>query len=238
MKRQFAHHTLVAVVAILGAGWLNFNRCRADQSIASIVADVGGKFTVGSLTFMFDGSSVSSDAFDGPYTPTAANIFVTAVGGGVEFTIQNMVALRGQAAKTSSLTINYSVTAPVGIGGAGLSYTGFAQGDNASSSVTETFPDGHTEMMSVFSRGIDDTEANNQKQNNQSTSFDDQPLTLKVRDVGTLSIPDRGGDARSDTSLTNITNTFTVVPEPSSLLIAAFGTLAALGLSWHARKRR
>jgi hypothetical protein len=226
------------MLAMAGPGGMAPNECRAaDLSIADIVKNDGGKFTTGNLTFTFDANSVSSDTFGDNYTPTAANVFVTAVAGGIQFSISPMATLRGKVSQTDKITINYSVAATNSIFAAGLSFTGFAMGVNASSSATETFPDGHNEMMNVFTRAVDDKPEDNQNQNNQSVPFPDMPLTLSVRDVGELSIPNRGGPGESDTQITSITNTFAVVPEPSSFVLASTAALGGLGVWWRGRKR-
>jgi hypothetical protein len=228
---------LVPVVVIVASTWLSTRECHADISIADIVANDKGIYTTGALTFTFTDKSVSSDEFGDNFTPTAANILVSNVPGGVTFTLSQMATLRGQAAKTDKFTITYSVAVTNSISSAGLSFGGFAKGDAASSSATETFPDGHNEMLNVFTTGTDDDPKNNNNQNNQMVPFPDLPMTLKVMDVGQLSIPDRGGDASSDTQISSITNTFSVVPEPSSFVMVSIAMLVGVGVWWRARKR-
>jgi hypothetical protein len=237
MKRRPSRHALIAVLAITAPAWIGLNECQADTTIADIVKNDGGKFTVGGLTFTFTDTSVSSDTFGDNYTPTASNVLVTAVTGGVEFSLDQMATLRGKVSQTDKITITYSVAAGKGIGAAGLSFTGFAMGIDASSSVTETFPDGHNESINVFTTAVDDDPSHNKGKNNQSASFSDKPMTLSVQDVGQLSIPNRGGPGESDTQLTSMTNTFTIVPEPSSFVLASTAGLVGLGVWWHRRKR-
>lgn len=237
MNGRQRFRALVPVVVIVAFTWLAAKECHADISIADIVANDNGIYKTGGLTFTFTKTSVSSDEFGENFTPTAANILVSNVPGGVTFTLSQMATLRGQAAKTDKFTITYSVAATSGIASAGLSFSGFVKGDAASSSATETFPDGHNEMLKVFTTGTDDDPKNNDNQNNQKVPFPDMPMTLKVMDVGQLSIPDRGGDASSDTQISSITNTFSVVPEPSSFVMVSIATLVGAGVWWRGCKQ-
>jgi hypothetical protein len=235
MNARLARSTVLAL-AIQAASGLSM--CHADSTIADIVKNDDGKITVGVLTFTFTDSSVTSDQFDGEYTPTAANITVTTVTGGLEFSINPMAALRGAVATTDKITIAYTVSATSGITGAGLSFSGYASGVDASSMTTETFAS-RDDMLNVYTKAVDDMQANNQKQNNQSVALTDKPTSLSVTDVGQLSIPNRGGGGTSDTQISSITNTFTA-PEPASWVNGSIaigcGALLWIHASWR-RKR-
>jgi hypothetical protein len=226
-----------AASLIAGACWVPGTQSQAGTTIADIVKNDGGKISSGTLMFMFTDNSVSSDKFDNDYTPTASNIVVDTVAGGLEFSLNPMATLRGQASTTDRLTITYTVAEARGIAGAGLRFSGFASGVDAMSSVTETFPDGHNEMLTVFTKAVDDMPNHNMNQNNQSVPFPDTPMTLSVMDVGQLSIPNRGGPGSSDTSLTSFVNTFQAVPEPSSFVMLSLAALTGLGVWRRARNR-
>ena len=239
MSGRLQVRALTMALAIATLGWLATDESRAGSTIAQIVMNDGGKFSSGNLMFMFTDKSVSSDQFGDNFTPSADNITVDAVAGGLQFTLSQMATLRGQAQMTKSLTISYTVAATNGIFAAGLSFTGFAMGQDASSSVTETFPGGPNQSLNVFTRGIDDNSNNNMKRFSQGVAFGANPTPLSVTDVATLSIPDRGGTAESDTQFSVIVNTFSVAPEPSSFVLGAIAMLmGGAGVRWRARKRR
>lgn len=236
MNARLVVRALFAVVLIVAFGWLGTKECCADLTIASIEQNDQGMISVGSLTFTFftngegGDTSVSSDTFDNKYVVTAANVGVTTVGGGLQFTFNPTPTLGGATSQTDKVTITYSVADTVGIASAGLSFGGSAEGDStASSSVTEMLSDGT--MMKVFTMDSGDN-----VQNNQSAAISNLPMTLTVTDTGQLSIPTRGNGATSSTQLTSITNTFNL-PEPSSFVVVSFTALVWLGVWWRGCKR-
>jgi hypothetical protein len=91
-------------------------------------------------------------------------------------------------------------------------------------------------MIEVFTRAVNDNPSDNQTQNSQSVTFPDLPTALSVMDFATLSIPARGDGGQSDTQITSVTNTISVVPEPASFARAA-ALLVGLGVGRCGRER-
>jgi hypothetical protein len=113
-------------------------------------------------------------------------------------------------AQSASINIDYTVTSTVSIIAAFLSDNAAAQdlAQSAKSGVTETVNPGG--MLYV---------GEEQNKPNVPRISVPEAMTLSVSNFGDLSIPDRRGGAMDTATLSIITNTFAVAPEPSTLVI-------------------
>ncbi len=235
------HHTRV-VGALLTLGLclgIGLSECRAG-SIQNIIDNDGGVITSGKLTFTFTNASVANDPANPPANviftpPTAATIDVTVVAGGLTFSFNPFLSLTTALAITQKVTISYTVAAGGGISGAGLAFSGLAVDINTGSDLTETFT-GRNETLNVFSNK--DNGGAVTSQNNQSVLFNNNPLTLSVVNTGTLTTGVRGNGAQSTAQLSEITNTFSVVPEPASLGGASIGALLFLTMYYRRSEQK
>jgi len=233
MNGRLALRALFAVIVIAAPGWLGLKECRAG-SIQDLLDDktAKGMITVGNLTFAFTDKSVDSDPAG---NPTAAQIDLNPVKGGLMFSFNPLLSLTTPDALNQYVFISYTVTATRGIYVAGLSFTGTAVDINTKSEVTETFP-GRNEMNYVYT--MKDSKGKVTGQNDQSVQFADEPLTLSVKDTGHLSTGVRGNGEKSTAQLYDITNTFSTVPEPASIVSGSIAALLGLGVwFWRGRYR-
>jgi PEP-CTERM motif len=203
----------------------------AQSSFAVTIKDIvdgGGMITSGKLKFTFDKDSVSGMRVSGPIT--ADQIDVNIVAGGIEFSPNPMIDLKSNQKMDEEVTITYTVMATVGaISRAGLSFTGYVE-VAATSEVTKTFI-GRNEELHVFMK--QDGGGNPTSQNNQSVDFADMPTMLSVKEVGHVGTS--LNQQQRTAQLTSMTNTFLVVPEPSTVLLGSIGFLGVVLVS---RKRR
>jgi hypothetical protein len=180
-----------------------------------------GEITVGKFTFTFDSSnggvSGNRNWDQVSLAPADSN--------GLTFTIDPALSLASNQmfAQSASINIDYTVTSTVSIIGAGLS-------DNAAAQdLAQTAKSGVTETVNPGGKLYVGEEQN--KPNVPSISFA-EAMTLNVFNFGDLSIPDRRGGAMDTATLSIITNTFDVVPEPPTLivwsLLAGFFCIGAL----------
>jgi hypothetical protein len=228
MNRRLAIRVLLGILMIAGPTGLGLPECRAGTSIQDLLDNSNGKVTYGGLTFTFTASSVSSDPAG---NPTAAQIDVSQVTNGIMFDFNPMLSLTTANASTQTVTITYSVTATYNVTTAGLSFSGTAVDISTRSQVTETVAGGND--MTVYVN--QDGDGNTTRQTSQSVSLDPPAKTLAVTDVGTLTVPTRGGGATSTAQLYSIVNTFSV-PEPSSLVTGSIAVLVGLGAWWRTRR--
>jgi len=241
MRRCVALHALIVVVAISSPGWTGLKECRADISLT----DLFGKnneatLTSGGLTFSFDKTDVLGSTFPMASAPTLDTVFVSTSGNAITFTFNPALSVSGAAAQNFDVTVIYTVTSDLPLYAAGLSFTGnvpaeIGNSSNplANSSVTKMLSDGVN--LNVFMKN--DMNSVLSTQNNQSASLPDMPQMLTVTDTGNLSIPVRGGGGTGSATLNSFTNTFSAVPEPSSLVVASVSALIGVGVWWRGRKR-
>jgi hypothetical protein len=238
MNGRLPLHALLVVLVVAAPGWLGLQDCRAT-SIQDIIDNNNSKITVGNLTFAFTEKSVTSDPATPPpdviFTPpTTSSVDVTTVAGGLTFSFNPFLSLTTALAITQNIYITYTVTSTNNIGGAGLSFSGLAVDINTKSDVMETFT-GQAETLEVYS--MKDSGGKVTGQNNQSTTFANPQMTLSVTDNGILTTGVRGNGEKSTAQLSEITNTFSTIPEPASIVSATTGVLFVLG-AWYRNRRR
>jgi hypothetical protein len=214
---------IVAILFLPTVAWIDSQDACAG-TIASIVANDNGKFSVGTFTFTFTDQSVS----DNPAV-TSDQITVAAVGTiGIEFTIDlgsgqglRLDSMGDGVARNASIDIKYSVTSTRNIGGAGLDNNAFAQfkANGAYSQVTESLGNGST-----LYKGSGAT-----SQVNVLGANFTGVASLDVDNAGALYTPARGaGGNQDEAQLSSITNTFGVVPEPATIWLLITGGLLLL----------
>lgn len=211
------------LTAAMGLAWTAFlaiNTPVSAETIKQLVedADKKGVLTVGVFTFTFTDKSVSGDR-------TWEQVSVAAEGtNGIQFTIDPQLRLDSAGegvAKNASIDISYVVTSTTrDIGGARLAADPFSQyaANGANAGVTEVLT------------GIVDLYVGVPRVNILTGKVFDGTKSITVVNQGRLYTPPRGaGGNQDEAQLTTITNTYSLVPEPSSLTLVAIGC-GAFGL--------
>ena len=213
MSTRLVGFGLVAAVVVVAPVSCGLNAVEAG-TIKDLVDNDGGVIKVGPLTFTFTDTSVSGNR-------DASQVSVAAVdSNGLEFTIGNdadgkafrLDSNADGVAKDLGIDIKYTVTSTVPINIAGLADNAFAQfkANGAFSQVTETLSNGSTLFV-----GSGDT-----NQANVPTIAFPEGMAFDVDNEGKLHTPPRGaGPNQDEAQLMFITNTFSPVPEPSTLVI-------------------
>lgn len=202
-----------------GLSWITVPyapRMACAETIKELVqdADKKGVLTVGVFKFTFTETSVSGDR-------TWEQVSVSADGAnGIQFTIDPQLRLDSAGegvAKNATIDITYVVESTTrNIGGARLSADPFSQyaANGANAEVTEVLT------------GIGDLHVAVPRVNIVAGKIFDGTKSITVIDQGRLYTPPRGGGGNQDEAqLTNITNNFFLVPEPSTLVLISFGSL-------------
>ena len=215
---------IIVICWLTAAVWVAPEDIHAG-TIASIVTNDNGKLTVGDFTFTFTDQSVSGNP-----AVTSDQVNVVAMGtNGIEFTIDlgsgqglRLDSKGDGVAKNASIDIKYTVTSTLKIGGAGLDDNAFAQFkvNGAYSQVTESLGNGST----LF-KGSGAT-----TQDNALGANFDGVTSLDVDNAGALYTPARGaGPNQDEAQLSTISNTFSTVPEPTTIgLLITGGVLLLL----------
>jgi hypothetical protein len=183
-----------------------------------------GELTVGKFMFTFDstnGGVTGNRNWDQVSVAAAGN-------NGVTFTIDPSLSLASNQmfAQSASINIDYTITSTISIVGAGLS------DDAAAQDITQSAKSGVTETVNPGGMLFVGQEQN--KPNVPRITFA-EAMTLSVSNFGDLSIPDRRGGAMDTATLSSITNTFSTLPEPPSLVVLS-ALLGMFGFVW-ARNR-
>ncbi len=199
-------------------------------SIQNII-DGGGSTTQGGLTFTFAKmGSVTGTYQNGALDPS--KVLVTFVPGGITFATDPFMDLKTQAQASYSVTIDFTVTAAGGgqIGSAGLSFSPGLVETGGRSEVMKTFPD-RNEALDVFRANALGTIT---EKLSDSTTFADLPNNVKVKDIATAALTIAQGNQRT-IQLMEFTNTFAVVPEPSTFISGVMASVVGLGYGWKRR---
>ena len=188
------------------------------------ILDSGGSTTVGALKFTFTKDSASGTGQNGALT--VKDVTVESVAGGLTFAASPFLDLKSQTVASLDLTLLFTVTALDSgrISGSTLSFKPGLVETGGMSEVDTTFTD-RNETLRVFKSNNNETIT--QKLTN-SVTFDDRPNSLSVKDVAKLSLTVAQGNQRT-IQLQDLTNTFTVVPEPSTWGLAMIAGLVGLG---------
>jgi hypothetical protein len=226
MFRPIVRQALLAAVA-LGLAGVDVARATTIQTIL----DNGGSLKVGQLTFMFTNQSVGGSYAQGDYDPS--KIEVEQVAGGLKFIPMPMLDLKtDMGGQSLQVTIKFKVTATRGISRVGLTFTPGQIQIGGTAEATKTLSDGADDMLRVFKTNND--ERFTQKLTD-AVNLANLPTSLMVEDVGRVSLSVNQGNQRT-IQLLDLTNTFAVVPEPSSLVLAC--AAIPLGLLGHRLDRR
>lgn len=224
--RSFPRSSTVGFALVLFVA-IGFGETRA-ATIQSLIDNNNGMIQVGMLKFTFEAGAVTGDR-------TAAQIEVTPVdSNGIEFRLNPGFMLLSDmvAAQTQSVTITYTVMSICSFTAAGMDSGNFAQNtaNGASAGATTTFAENNV-MLYKGSPPPDTV---------KMAAIPNLPTTLTVTNVGRVHVPLRGqGGSQDEAQLTTITNTFAVVPEPSTFALAALaGAGAVLSAPRRARSWR
>lgn len=185
-------------------------------TIQELIDNNNGMITVGGLKFTFDKDSVSGNR-------NAMQIEVVPVGNnGLEFQLNPIIMLVSNmtAGQTEKVTITYTVMSTAEIYAAHLGVSSFARDtrNGAAAGGTEMFAEDNlmlyqgTEPPMIVRDGF----------------FANPLMMLTVTNMGSATVPVRGPGGQDEAQLRSITNTFDVVPEPASVVLASLGALGVL----------
>jgi hypothetical protein len=220
-----------ALFSVLFLSTCGLQAARAGTTIDDIVKNNGGVITVGQFKFTFNDESVSGDNPNGGMY-TNANIEVTEVSGGLQFTPSPMLTIfTKKQGEGRTLTIKYKVMGTgEGITGATLSFTPGQVEIGGTSEVTESILNESLHVFRSNDQGVITEEFT------QSVSFANNQEDLDITDVARVGLGPEQQNGRM-IQLLDLTNTFAPIPEPSTLILACTAIPLAMGCWWHKRKR-
>ena len=218
MKFRPAYWTS-AVVAAAFAVFANNAYSQTQVSLESLLSP-GTTFTSGDLLFSdFTASQVGNVSVD------LNSVFVVQETGGILFQSGNWSF--GGAGVSYDLALGFDVTTIDGtvLNGLSSTITGNAGGDTTGghSVLTETAQTASAATLGTMSVYVNYPVTGITLLNNSMT-FDPQPVLVINKD---FSMTTDAGDAAAQISVSHFDQTFTTVPEPSSL---AFGIIGGLGM--------